>query len=288
MTAPFRDLRYLRLPVPSLDAAAEYGSDVLGLKLEDRTDAALYFRSDARNHALCYVDGAGEPVASVAVTVATRPELDAAKERLEAAGFAADWLDAESCAARQIKAGVTAAAPNGVMVDIVWRPMTSGWPFHGPRPTGIVGLQAVQMACTDIAANERFWTEGIGGTVSDWAGQAAFINIDGAHHRVALYPSARDGVLGISFGVETTDHVMRNWYFMQGRQLPVVHGPGRQPTSGAKFVSTRGVGDIVYTYATPMDAPEANGPRQFPDEALSHCAWGSPSTMPEFNGGADK
>lgn len=286
MTAPFRDLRYLRLPVPSLDAAAEYGSDILGLKLEERNEGGLYFRSDARNHALCYVDGEEEAVASVAVTVAQRAELDVCIERLGSVGFEPAWLDEAQCLARQIKAGVTVAAPNGVMVDVVWRPLTSGWPFHGPRPTGVAGLQAVQMACTDIAENERFWTEGIGGTVSDWAGQAAFINVDGAHHRVALYPSARDGVLGVSFGVESTDDIMRNWYFLQERQLPIVHGPGRQPTSGVEFVSTRGVGEIVYTYATLIDAPDGAGPRQFPDEALSHCAWGSPSAMAEFNGGS--
>lgn len=286
MTAPFRDLRYLRLPVPSLDAAAEYGSDILGLKLEERGAEAVYFRSDARNHALCYVQDAQEQVASVALTVAAQDDLDRCRTRLEAAGFAVQTLDEAACATRQIKAGMSSTAPNGVQVDIVWRPMTSGWPFHGPRPTGITGLQAVQLACTDIAANEAFWVSGIGAQVSDWAGQAVFLNVDGAHHRIALYPSARDGVLGITFGVESTDHVMRNWYFMQARQLPVAHGPGRQPTSGACFVSVRGMGDILYSYATAMDAPDAQGPRQFPDEALSHCAWGSPTTMAEFSAGA--
>lgn len=284
MSAPYRDLRYLRLPVPNLEAAAEYGSEVLGLKLEDRNDAALYFRSDARNHALCFIR---EGTASVAITVADRVELDRVFDQLVAAEFEPVWLNSDAAKSRQIKAGITVAAPNGVMVDVVWRPLTSGWPFHGPRPTGITGLQAVQMACTDVEANETFWTKGLGGTVSDWAGQAAFINIDGAHHRIAIYPSERDGVLGVTFGVEDTDHVMRNWYFMQARQLPVVHGPGHQPTSGARFVSTRGVGDILYSYATPMDAPEPTGPRQFPDAALSHCAWGSPSALPEFKGGSD-
>lgn len=283
MPAPYRDLRYLRLPVSNLDAAAEYGCDILGLKLEDRSDTAVYFRSDARNHALCYaLDGA----ASVGITVGERAELDAAFDRLTAAGYAPVWLSEEHSTARQIKAGLTVAAPNGVMVDVVWRPLTSGWPFHGARPTGITELQAIQMACRDVQADEQFWVDGIGGTVSDWAGQAAFVNIDGAHHRIALYPSEQDGVLGITFGVGDVDHVMRNWYFMQARQLPVAHGPGHQPTSGSRFVSTKGFGEILYTYATPMDPAAPNGPRQFPDESLSHCAWGSPSSMAEFNGGS--
>jgi 2,3-dihydroxy-p-cumate/2,3-dihydroxybenzoate 3,4-dioxygenase len=285
MFVPYRDLRYLRLTVPNLDLAAGYGRDVLGLHLEDQTDDALYFRSDARNHALCYTrDEAPE---TVAITVGERADLDRVFKQITDAGFLPEWLNDADAKKRQIKAGLTVQAPNGVQVDVVWRPLTSGWPFHGPRPTGITELQAVQLACTDIEANENFWTQAIGGIVSDWAGQAAFINIDGAHHRIALYPSDRDGVLGVTFGVENTDHVMRNWYFMQGRQLPVVHGPGRQPTSGASFVSTKGIGDILYTYATPMDAPQTTGPRQFPDEAQSHCAWNSPSSMTEFKGGSD-
>ena len=285
MTVSFRDLRYIRVPVADLDMAGSYASDILGLKLEDRSDTALYFRSDARNYALCYstADEAG-----VALTVALRADLDAIAERLTAAGYAPDRLTEDACRARQIKAGIVAMAPNGVAVEIVWRPMTSGWPFHGTRLTGITGFQAVQLACTDIESNEAFWTDGIGAEVSDWAGQAVFLRIDDSHHRIALYPSPRDGLLGATWGVAETNDVMRNWYFLQARQQPIAHGPGRQPTSGAAFVTAKGPGDMLYSYATPMEAAPANGPRQFPDEALSHCAWGSPTDQPEFKGGQDR
>ncbi|UYV39442.1 VOC family protein [Rhodobacteraceae bacterium D3-12] len=284
MSAPYRDLRYLRQPVLNLEDAEKFGREVLGLQLEDSTEQARYFRSDSRNHALCFTEGG---VPSVALTVAEKADLDRVFDQLSEAGYAPRWLSDDEAEQRQIKTGITVSAPNEVQVDIVWRPLTSGWPFHGARHTGLTELQAVQLACTDIQANETFWTKGIGGTVSDWAGRAAFINIDGAHHRIALYPSERDGVLGITFGVQETEDVMRNWYVMQKLQLPVAHGPGRQPTSGACFVTMRGVGEILYSYATAMAPPNATGPRQFPDTALSHCAWGSPSTLAEFNGGSD-
>ena len=70
-----------------------------------------------------------------------------------------------------------------------------------PRDAGITGFQAVQLACTDITANETFWTEGLGARVSDWAGDATFLAIDAAHHRVALYPSERNGILGAVWAV---------------------------------------------------------------------------------------
>lgn len=284
MTFAYRDLRYIRVDVDDLDAASGFAAEIFGLQPADRSDRHARFRSDARNYALCY-STAGDGGA-VALTVARSEDLDLAAERLEAYG--PRRLTGDEAAERQVKAGLAVTAPNGVTVELVWRPLTSGWRYHGPRDAGITGFQAVQLACTDIPANETFWTRGIGAEVSDWAGDAVFLRIDAAHHRIALYPSRRDGLLGATWAVEGINNVMQDWYFLQGRQMPIVHGPGRQPTSGAIFVTTRGPGDILYSYAAEIEeGPQiaARGPRQFADGALSHCAWGSPCTVREFMGG---
>ncbi|WP_372070046.1 VOC family protein (plasmid) [Tistrella mobilis] len=287
MTDIYRDLRYLRVPVEDLDGAEAFATGIFGLQPGDHDDANRRFRSDARNYAICYTAEAGP--AAVALTVAHARELDEAEARLEAAcpGLPRQRLDAAACAARQIKAGLSVIAPNGVVVEIVWRPLTSGWRYHGSRDAGITGLQSVQIACTDPAANEDFWTRGIGAEVSDWAGDAVFLRIDDAHHRIALYPSDRDGLLGAVWEVDGINAVMQGWYLFQARQVPVVHGPGRQPTSGAMFVTARGPGGLLHSYAHGMErgaAVTGRGPRQFADAALSHCAWGSPCTAPEFLG----
>ncbi|MEN2977061.1 VOC family protein [Tistrella bauzanensis] len=283
MTDLYRDLRYLRVPVDDLDAATAFATGVFGLQAGDRDDETAHFRSDARNYAIAYTTSGGP--AAVALSVALARDLDTAEARL------ADWpcrrLTADDCAGRQIKAGIAVTAPNGVVVEIVWRPLSSGWRYHGPRDAGITGLQSVQLACADIAANEDFWVRGIGARVSDWAGDAVFLAIDDAHHRIALYPSARDGLLGAVWAVDGINAVMQGWYLFQARQVPVVHGPGRQPTSGAMFVTARGPGGVLHSYATGMEqgpALAARGPRQFAAEALSHCAWGSPCGLSEFGG----
>jgi 2,3-dihydroxy-p-cumate/2,3-dihydroxybenzoate 3,4-dioxygenase len=197
-------------------------------------------------------------------------------------------LDAAEAAARQAKAAVGVIAPNGVTVEILWRPLTSGWRYHGPRDAGIVGFQAVSLATTNIAADEAFWTKGLGLTVSDWAGDTAYLALDEAHHRVALYPSTRDGILGATWAVESKDNIMANWYFLQKAQVPIVAGPGRQPASNAMFVTARGPRGLLMSYAAETDAGPhiaARGPRQFADTAGSHCAWGSHTEQPEFLGG---
>jgi 2,3-dihydroxy-p-cumate/2,3-dihydroxybenzoate 3,4-dioxygenase len=287
MTDIYRDLRYVRVGVGDLDAAARFAAEVFGLQPADRDGSHARFRSDARNYALCYTTA--DDGAAVALTVARAEDLDAAEIRLAAWG--PRRLTRDEAALRQVKSGLAVPAPNGVTVEIVWRPLTSGWRYHGPRDAGITGFQAVQMACTDIAANEEFWTRGIGADVSDWAGDAAFLRIDTAHHRIALYPSGRDGILGATWAVESINNVMQGWYFLQSRQQPIIHGPGRQATSGAVFVTTKGPGEILYTYAAETEeGPQiaARGPRQFADSALSHCAWGSPCTAPEFLAGDGK
>jgi len=286
-TVAFRDLRYVRVSVDGLAAPGAFARDTIGLEPAGAGDGRAFFRSDARAYSVCFTQ-AGEEDA-VALTVATEADLATVASRLEGAGCAVSTLGEADCAARKIKRGIATRAPNGVVVEFVWRPLTSGWRYHGPRDAGIVELSSVAFACRDIAANEDFWTRAVGLTVSDWAGDAAFLRLDDAHHRIALYPSDADGLLGIDFAVEGMNNVMQNFYFLQGLQLPIVHGPGRQPTSGKMFVTTRGPRGLLFTYSTDMDrGAELDGrvPRQFPAAASSHCAWGSPTTQTEFLGDA--
>lgn len=280
----YRDLRYLRVDVEDLEAAHAFAAGVFALMPMDRDETRALFRSDARNYALCCARGEGT---AVALTVARPEDLDALADRLAAHGHPATRLSPEACAARQVKQALAVAAPNGVTVELVWRPLTSGWPYHGGRDAGISDFAAVSLCCRDIAANEAFWVRGLGLRISDYAGDAVFLALDEAHHRIALYPSDRDGILGASWEVATRDHIMRNWYHFQKLQLPVVAGPGRQPTSDASFVTTRGPGGILFSYIHGMEKGpqiETRGPRQFADTARSHCAWGSSSTQPEFQG----
>lgn len=286
-TVTFRDLRYVRVKTDAIDAPAAFARDTLGLEPAGTDEGRAFFRSDARAYSVCFT-AAGEEDA-IALTVAAEADLATIAARLEADDFPVVALGNADCAARKIKRGIATRAPNGVAVEFVWRPLTSGWRYHGPRDTGIVELSSVALATRDIAADEAFWTGSVGLAVSDWAGDAVFLRLDDAHHRIALYPSTTDGLLGIDFAVEGVNNVMQNFYFLQGRQLPIVHGPGRQPTSGKTFVTTRGPRGLLFTYSTGMEhgaSLDGRVPRQFPSAPSSHCGWGSPTTQAEFLGDA--
>ena len=71
---------------------------------------------------------------------------------------------------------------------------------------------------------------------------------------------------------------MRSAYFLKENGIRIVFGPGRHPTSGARFVYFEGPDGMVYEYSTGVRliTDEANyQPRQFPFEPSSFCMWGS-------------
>ena len=87
------------------------------------------------------------------------------------------------------------------MIELVLRPLHSGWHYFLARDAGIVGLHGVALRSPDVPACEALWTTLFNGRVSDWVGEAAFLRFDGAHHRLAYYPSAGNGTLSIDFSV---------------------------------------------------------------------------------------
>ena len=131
----------------------------------------------------------------------------------------------------------------------------------------------------------KFWTGLLSGRVSDYVGRSAYVRTDAAHHRVALYESATDGILEVQFGVESVDQLMQNSYFMQGSQVPIAHGPGRRPASGQMFLSLRGPDGMLFGLGS--GGAEITGadhlPRQFRHAANSLCAWGRRSDVPEWH-----
>jgi 2,3-dihydroxy-p-cumate/2,3-dihydroxybenzoate 3,4-dioxygenase len=93
---------------------------------------------------------------------------------------------------------------------------------------------------------------------------------------VVLYPSEKAGLVYIGYGVESMDAVMQNNYFVQERQIKIVQGPGREPTSGQIFLRFAGPDGYVFSYGYGLkDIDPRHRPRQFTPEISSFCEWGS-------------
>jgi 2,3-dihydroxy-p-cumate/2,3-dihydroxybenzoate 3,4-dioxygenase len=277
-------LRYVRLGTGDLSTASDFAQRILGLELVDKDTTQASFRSDFRDHTLVFTKEA-RPTQTVGFEVRDADTLQRAADALARCGYDITPGSAEGAARRKAKTYLTFRDPGGVAIDLVVRPLHSGWRYFPSRDAGITGLAAVALRSPLVAKSEALWTKTLAGAVSDWVGDAAFIRFDCAHHRLALHPSSSGGVLAVEYDVESVDQLMQSSYFLQDQQVRIVHGPGRRPVSGQMFLTFAGPDGVLFSYVAEgrtIDEP-THRPRQFARRARSFCAWGSRSDVPEFD-----
>ena len=279
-----QSIRYVRLGTRDLDAATRYATDILGLEAAGAGERSRYFRSDARDHTLVYIDD--DPTQHVVgFEVSDAAALDAAATAIDAQSLPVRYGTRAECDARRVDAFITFADPSGNTVDLVVGTPADAGPFVPARAAGITGFSHIGLRTTDAARDEAFWTRVCNARVSDRIGMAPLLRIDAVHHRMALFPSAHAGVQHVNHQVEGIDDIMRAYYFLHERNVRIVFGPGRHPTSSAIFLYYEGPDGMVYEYSTGVRSitDEANyQPRQFPFEPSSFCMWGARPDIPEF------
>lgn len=280
------DIRYVRLHTPDLDAADRFAREIVGLQFVRVENGARYYRSDGRDHTLVYE--AGDPAGqAVGFEVADADALERAAAELSDAGVAVQAGAPAECEARRVRGFVHFRDPTGNRIELVQRPQHSGVRYFPSRDAGITGFSHIGLCTTDAPRDERFWCGRLGARVSDRIGDAALLRIDEVHHRIALFPTTRSGIQHINHQVASTDDVMRAYYQLRERNVRIVFGPGRHPTSGATFLYFEGPDGMIYEYSCGVRhiaaADEATyRPRQFPLEPSSFCLWGSRPDIPEF------
>ena len=279
-----RDISYVRMGTRDLEGAEVFATAYLGLEVAERHRNAVYFKSDSRGHTLCYVEG--DPAdQTVGFEVASEAELDQAAATLEAMGHEVRVGTGGEAARRKVKAFIGFRDPTGNSIELVVRPEHSGRRYHGTRDAGITGFSHVGLCTTDPARDERFWTEVCNARVSDRIGDAPLLRIDEVHHTIALFPARRAGIQHINHQVESADDIQRSFHFLKERQVRMVFGPGRHPTSSAKFLYFEGPDGMVFEYSSGVReiADELlYRERQFPFEPRGFCHWGARPDIREF------
>lgn len=286
MGADLHDIRYVRIGCDDLDTSIRFATDILGLELMERDGNRAYLRGDDRDHNICYTQGR-ESGQVTGWEVASLDALDEAAKAFEAAGVAVRAGTSEERDLRRVRGLIIVSDPTGNIIELVARPDACGRRYFPTRDAGILNFSHVGLHTRNPGADEAFWVRNLGGKVSDWIGDAALIRINDVHHNVALFPSTRAGIQHVNFQVESIDDIMRSFYYLQKNNVRIVFGPGRHPTSGARFLYFQGPDDIVYEYSTGVRLITAEDeksyvPRQFPKAESSFCMWGSVPDIPEF------
>jgi 2,3-dihydroxy-p-cumate/2,3-dihydroxybenzoate 3,4-dioxygenase len=280
-------LRYVRLVADDLGRAADFAQRILGLEPIDRTAELATFRSDFRDHTLAFATG-DRAVQSVGLEVRYSDGLDAALEGLRRLGLSAARGSVEDCTLRKVKDMIWFADFSGNRIELVVRPLNSGWRFFPSRDAGIRGLADLILRSVDVEKDLSIWSGVLGAQVSDWAGDAAYLRFDEAHHRIVLFPAARPGVLAVEYAVEDVNLLMRNYYVLRDLQVAVMHGPGRRPASGQLFLTFAGPTEVFFSFVAEGTVVEGERrrPRQFPAGPEGLCGWGSECKVAEFGGAA--
>lgn len=274
---------YVRLAVSEPNASARFMSDIFGLQRVADRDGEIAFRSDDRFRTVSLGQKSPDG-ASVGIEVWDDTALEEIGRRLRDNGFTVREASGSDCQRRYVQWALLTEDASGNRIDLVVRPTRSGRRYFPARDAGIVAFHGVGLRTTDHARDLTFW-RAIGAEVSDWVGDIAYLRIDGLHHRIALYPSKRNGLLYAAFEVEALDQIMQNSYFMQESQIKIVQGPGREPASRQMFLHVEGPDGLIFSYVNGM--AEVDGKpwpaRQFPLAASSLCDWGSESKdVPEL------
>jgi 2,3-dihydroxy-p-cumate/2,3-dihydroxybenzoate 3,4-dioxygenase len=277
------DICYLRLGCRDLDEMVGFATSILGLELRERTDTHAYLRGDDSAYNLCYIqDMEGYDVC--AFEVKELSELDKAEKELAEHGIETRRGTEAECVERKVEAMLAFSDPNDNKVELVYRPHVTGVPYFPSRNAGITEFGHFGLHTREGERDLRFWTEVMSARVSDMIGTGALLRIDEVHHKIALFPSDQDGIQHVNFQVSSVDDVMRAWYFLKEKNVPIVFGPGRHPTSTAIFLYFMGPDKRVYEYSSGVKRitdEENYTPRQFERKPTSFCLWGA-KPNPDF------
>jgi 2,3-dihydroxy-p-cumate/2,3-dihydroxybenzoate 3,4-dioxygenase len=279
-----QDISYVRLGTADLEGATVFATDCLGLEIAFRTKDAVYFKSDQREHTLCYFAGSSTDQ-TVAFEVASRADLEVAAAELDRIGHPVHVGTDKEAELRLVRNFIAFKDPTGNRIELVWRPAYGSKRYHGERDAGITGFSHVGLCTTDAVRDEAFWTTVCNARVSDRIGEAALLRIDEVHHTIALFPTNRAGIQHINHQVETGDDVMRSFNFLSERQVPMVFGPGRHPTSSARFLYFEGPDGMVFEYSSGVRSIADEllyRERQFPFDPKGFCEWGAKPQIKEF------
>jgi 2,3-dihydroxy-p-cumate/2,3-dihydroxybenzoate 3,4-dioxygenase len=271
---PVIQLCYVRLAVQVPQSAAAFATEILGLQHVPNDLEPFLYRSDQRYYTLCLASSAERP--SIGIEISSDRELDRIAQALASDGFSAREATKDECARRFVRRALIVEDATGNGIDLVLRPALSGRRYFPSRDAGVTGLQGVGLRTRAMKDDLKLWTAILGAKITDRVGEITYLGIDQMHHRVVLYPSDKAGLVYVSYGAESMDALMQNNYFVEERQIKILHGPGREPASGQIFVRFAGPEGYVFSYGYGLEAVQPDHrARQFTLEASSLCEWGS-------------
>lgn len=245
MSAPAGlELAYLAVEVEDRAAFDGFLGDVIGLVPGEVTEGGAHtWRNDDRAQRIVVAEGPANDATAIGFTVADAAALDAAVERLAAAGHAVTPGDPAEIADRRVDGLVHTTAPWGVPVEITHGLAGAAQPFASALvPGGFltegVGFGHVVFATTAFDESHAFATEGLGLAQTDWLEmqlapglelEVRFYHCNSRHHTLALARAPFDlpqKLHHVMLEANTTEDVGMAFDRVWDAKLPIANGLG--------------------------------------------------------------
>ncbi len=195
-------LGYLGLEVSDLARWESFATGILGLESGDTDpDGTLFLRMDEHHHRFALRSGPRNDIAYAGWQVRSEEDLRVIAERLGAQGASVTWGSTAEARQRRVAALIRLQDPNGIVTEVCCAPLIrSERPFRSPRDiAGFVasdlGLGHFVLAVDDYEASLRFYRDGLGLRISDFAdldmggteaSRVAFFHCGPRHHSLAI------------------------------------------------------------------------------------------------------
>jgi 2,3-dihydroxy-p-cumate/2,3-dihydroxybenzoate 3,4-dioxygenase len=274
------DVCYVRMGTKDIQTSTDFATRILGLEVSESSRNSRHLRSDERGHTLYYHEGdPNDHVVGFEVRDSQTLEITAAT--LEDLGHDLHRGTRDECDSRHVRDFVAFREPSGLKIELVVQPEIMGKRHFPSRDAGISGFSHVGIFSQDCKRDEAFWTQVCNARVSDRIGDVPLLRVNEIHHTLALVPAGRGGLQHINHQVESTDDIMRSYNLLKQHNVPITFGPGRHPTSGARFVYFQGPDGMTFEYSVGVNKvdEETYRERQFGFEPFSLCMWGAKSNL---------
>jgi catechol 2,3-dioxygenase len=268
-----RDIGHVALRVPDLDASIEHATQVMGLRVSERSSESAYLTHDQQHHSLQLL--VGEPAFDhMSFSVGGESDLEVLKDRLDREG-------AQIISEVPEEPGLTSAlrfvGPGGHVFEI-YCGMADGEP--GFTPTGVRPSQFghVTIKSSDPKEMSSFAERMLGFVVSDTIEDAIiFMRCNPNHHAFAIAAGGVDQLHHYAWECESASEQARLGDSLFERGGSLIWGPGRHgPGNNIFTYHLDPVGAIVEYYAdlTIVLDDSTYEPRTWPNVPPTHNYWG--------------
>jgi 2,3-dihydroxy-p-cumate/2,3-dihydroxybenzoate 3,4-dioxygenase len=279
----YRKLGYVELNVESIARSEPFYRDVVGLQhVGRRQDGSVLLRCDTDVYSVVLHEKTPAGLKCAGLMLEDASQFEPLHGQLLAHGVAYEELSASERNQRQIARATRITEPHtqATLEFYVRADEASDRTFQQSH-TRIQRLGHIVLGTPRSSEAVTFFRDVLNFRVSDRIGETmTFMRPypNPFHHGIGVVRSGRPMLHHVNFMVTEIDDIGRALHRLHAQGAPIVHGPGKHPTSGSVFLYFLDPDGITLEYSFGMEEfgeTSAREPRALPAAPESIDSWGA-------------